>query len=152
MDMSVEHISPGIPLFVQLILSVVKHNGIMAEDHLSVIIMKLLIRFDPLKTAPVHVSFQDHMIMISLDQIQLSVKVSQQFISLCFVSPGQISDDHHFVILSDFSVPPLHHGFVHGLYCLKPSAVHMGIKGPMEKVQVRNVISQFSASSGLFSC
>ena len=56
MNMPVKHINLWISLVIQQILSLIAHNGIMAQNDLSLLIGKLLIRLDPLKPLPVYFS------------------------------------------------------------------------------------------------
>ena len=49
--MAIEHIYFRIPISVQTILPVITHDRVVAEDDLPLIILQLLIRLNPDKTA-----------------------------------------------------------------------------------------------------
>src|SRR5699024_6359090 len=40
-DMSVEHVCPGIPTFIPSVLAVITEDGIMAQDHFSPVVLHL---------------------------------------------------------------------------------------------------------------
>ena len=51
MHVAIKHIYFRIPISVQTILPVITHDRVVAEDDLPLIILQLLVRLDPDKTA-----------------------------------------------------------------------------------------------------
>ena len=69
MDMTVEHISSGIAILIQAILSVITDNGVMTEHYFALIIVQFFIGLHPLKAANIHGGFGYKTIVIALDQV-----------------------------------------------------------------------------------
>ena len=67
MHVAIKHIYFRIPISVQTILPVIAHDRIVAEDDLSLIILQLLIRFDPDKTARIIILILQEPVMVPLD-------------------------------------------------------------------------------------
>ena len=72
-DVAVQHVGFGIPVFVEQILPVVAQDRIVAEHNLSAVVMKLRIGADPLKAGGVVALRASELVVISLDQIQKPV-------------------------------------------------------------------------------
>ena len=76
MHMSVKHKGPGTSILFPVKLSVIAEDRIMRQDHLPFPVMDLGIRPDPFEPAPVKVLIlQEPLVMISLDQVQLSLQL-----------------------------------------------------------------------------
>ena len=105
MHMAIKHVYFGIPIFIHTVLAIVAHDGIMAEDHLSLIVLQFLIGLDPHKPTCVIVFVLQKPVVVSLDQIQASVEPLQQLIGFFRLSPRQIPQYNDLVILPHFSVP-----------------------------------------------
>ena len=67
MDMAVEHICPGIPVFIQAVLPVITYDWVMAQYHLSPIVVHLFIGLYPRKTSHIHSGFGHKTVMVALD-------------------------------------------------------------------------------------
>ena len=65
--MAIEHIYFRIPISVQTILPVITHDRVVAEDDLPLIILQLLVRLDPDKTAGIVVLILQEPVMVPLD-------------------------------------------------------------------------------------
>ena len=63
--MAIEHIYFRIPISVQTILPVITHDRVVAEDDLPLIILQLLVRLDPDKTAGIVVLILQESVMVS---------------------------------------------------------------------------------------
>ena len=73
--MAIEHIYFRIPISVQTILPVITHDRVVAEDDLPLIILQLLIRLDPDKTAGIVVLILQESVMVPLNQIEPPVQL-----------------------------------------------------------------------------
>ena len=73
--MAIEHIYFRIPISVQTILPIITHDRIVAENDLPLVILQLLIRFDPDKTAGIIVLILQEPVMVPLDQIEPSIQL-----------------------------------------------------------------------------
>ena len=67
--MAIEHIYFRIPISVQTILPVITHDRVVAEDDLPLIILQLLIRLDPDKTAGIVVLILQEPVMVPLNPV-----------------------------------------------------------------------------------
>ena len=84
--MAIEHIYLRIVMLIQAILTVIAHHRIVAQNHLSFVIVPLLIRLNPLKTGRIKIPVIQKPIVISRNQIQLSVQLRQKLVGLRAVS------------------------------------------------------------------
>ena len=75
MHMAIEHIYFRVPISVQTILPVITHDRVVAEDDLPLIILQLLIRLDPDKTAGIVVLILQESVMVPLNQIEPPVQL-----------------------------------------------------------------------------
>ena len=73
--MAIKHIYFRIPISVQTILPVITYDRIVAEDDLPLIILQLLIRLDPDKTAGIVVLILQESVMVPLNQIEPPVQL-----------------------------------------------------------------------------
>ncbi len=69
MDMSVKHIGSGIPVFIQPVLSIVTHDGVMTQHNLALVIVHLRIWLYPHETSHIHSSLGYKMVMVTLNQV-----------------------------------------------------------------------------------
>ena len=74
MHMSIQHVCLRFPLRIPTVLSVVAHDRIMAENHLAIVIIDFSIMRNPFKTRWIKLFVRNKMIMISDDQILLSIQ------------------------------------------------------------------------------
>ena len=72
--MPVQHIRLRFSLRIPAVLPVVAHNRIVAENHLSIVIIDFPIMRNPFKTRWIKLFIRNKMIMISDDQILLSIQ------------------------------------------------------------------------------
>ena len=72
--MSIQHVCLRFSLRIPAVLPVVAHNRIMAQNHLAVVIIDFPIMCDPFKMRWIKLFVRNKMIMISDDQILLSIQ------------------------------------------------------------------------------
>ena len=75
MYMAIEHIYFRVPISLQTILPIITHDRVVAEDDLPLIILQLLIRLNPDKTAGIVVLILQEPIMVPLNQIEPPVQI-----------------------------------------------------------------------------
>ena len=135
-NMPVEHPCFRIPLPVQVILAVIAHDRIMAQNHFPALVMQLRIGLDPYKTACVKLTVCQKAVMIPLDQIQLPVQFLKQLIGLLRISPREVPENDHLVILPDSSIPLFKHICVHLLHRREAAHIHLSVQPPVEKMRI----------------
>ncbi len=77
MHMSIQHVCLRFPLRIPAVLSVVAHDRIMAQDYLAVVIIDFPVMRDPFKMRWIKLFVRNKMIMISDDQILLSIQLEK---------------------------------------------------------------------------
>jgi len=118
----------------------------MAEDHLSVIIVKLGIGADPLEPGGVITFSMSELIVVSFHKAQDALELLQDLVGLFGLSVRKIAQDDHFVVPADLFIPLFDHICIHFFGVREAAAVHLVIETVMKKVTVGDVIAQIRIS------
>ena len=118
----------------------------MAEDHLSVIIVKLGIGADPLEPGGIIAFPVSELVVITFHKAQDAFELLQDLVGLLGFSVRKVAQDDYFVVPADLFVPLLDHIGIHFFGVREAAAVHLVIETVMKKVTVGDVIAQIRIS------